>query len=764
MKKFALLSTFCLLIAMYSWAQTPTPINLVRPLPPGTVVTVQGMLTADRATMRWTGYMQDETGGISFYDAASNHQLDSLKPGDIFIITGTLKDYNALLEISPVSSVTLISSNNPLPAPVVVPVDQIDDSYESMLVKLENVHFDASVQGQFFTGGSTGFNYNITDLDGNTTQIRVLPTTNIVGTLIPIGNVNITGCLAQYSPSNPTTGYQLIPRSVNDMVVNSTIKLTEAVSVVDLTPTSINLRWVTDNPGSTLLKYGHTSALELGTLTGTGNVTEHTISIPGSASEMFYAQALSVSNTVATDTAKSAIGAYITASTSTGDMKVYFNTPVDNTVSTGTNAIYLNEAIDDTLINYINRAKHSMDIAIYSFETEHLSDIAAAINAAKARGVNVRVVYDGSTTSSAIALLDASINKISRPEDPTYGGIMHNKFMVIDANYPLDAIVWTGSFNWSSDNMNTDANNAIIIQDQSLAKVYTVEFEEMWGSSTLVPNASNAKWGGDKTDNTPHDLRIAGKRVECFFSPSDNVNNTIINHIRTANSDLEVAVMLLTRREIAYAVSDVADSSVMVSFLVSSKEGCITQTGTPAVDDYRVVNAIVSACQGRFIDYTGGGIMHNKYMIVDQSNTASDPFVWTGSHNWSASADMDNDENSIAIHDATIANIYYQNFAKIITMGDVIYDVNDFKLPANNLKVYPNPANGQFTVSLPETKATTSQVALYDFTGRCVYSTMKHVNASENSFSVSTVNFTPGLYILQVRSGEKIYNQKVLVK
>ena len=217
MKKIVLLSTFCLLIAMYSWAQTPTPINQVRPLPPGTVVTVQGMLTADRATMRWTGYMQDETGGISFYDAASNHQLDSLKPGDIFIITGTLKDYNALLEISPVSSVTLISSNNPLPTPVVVPVDQIDDSYESMLVKLENVHFDASVQGQFFSSSTSGINYNITDLDGNTTQVRILPSTNIVGTLIPIGNINITGCMSQYSPSNPNAGYQLIPRSVNDI-------------------------------------------------------------------------------------------------------------------------------------------------------------------------------------------------------------------------------------------------------------------------------------------------------------------------------------------------------------------------------------------------------------------------------------------------------------------------------------------------------------------------------------------------------------------
>ena len=48
-------------------------------------------------------------------------------------------------------------------------------------------------------------------------------------------------------------------------------------------------------------------------------------------------------------------------------------------------------------------------------------------------------------------------------------------------------------------------------------------------------------------------------------------------------------------------------------------------------------------------------------MIVDQDAPSSDPLVFTGSHNWSAAADNDNDENTLVIHDATIANIYYQN-------------------------------------------------------------------------------------------------------
>jgi hypothetical protein len=57
-------------------------------------------------------------------------------------------------------------------------------------------------------------------------------------------------------------------------------------------------------------------------------------------------------------------------------------------------------------------------------------------------------------------------------------------------------------------------------------------------------------------------------------------------------------------------------------------------------------------------------MLHSKTMIIDQSNTSSDPFVWTGSHNWSDAANVNNDENSIVIHDALITNLFYQEFKK----------------------------------------------------------------------------------------------------
>src|ERR1700679_2201648 len=52
---------------------------------------------------------------------------------------------------------------------------------------------------------------------------------------------------------------------------------------------------------------------------------------------------------------------------------------------------------------------------------------------------------------------------------------------------------------------------------------------------------------------------------------------------------------------------------------------------------------------------------HNKMMVVDPSDTCSDPIVETGSYNWTSSADNYNDENILIIHNDTLANLYYQS-------------------------------------------------------------------------------------------------------
>jgi phosphatidylserine/phosphatidylglycerophosphate/cardiolipin synthase-like enzyme len=775
MKKITLFLTAILLVSARVDGQTVIPISQARAQPVGSSVTIRGIILNDASKMGWTYYIQDETGGIAGYSMVFTNV--GAKQSDIVVVKGTLKNYNSLLEISPVESVTIESSNNPLPDPAIITINEIitgtgGEDYESMLIKINNVHFDPALQGTLFSAGTSGFNYNITDDAGITMQVRILPNTDINNTLIPIGKISITGCLGQYSPSNPNTGYQLVPRTLEDIIVNSSIKLTTPVSVSDLTPTSITLTWTTDNIGSTFIKYGHTKYLEMGAITGSGNTTDHSVVIPGSASELFYAKAYSVSATVPTDTAKSSIGAYITESNSTGAMKVYFNTPVDNSVSSGTNAIYVDKALDDTLINYINRAKLTIDIAIYNFNNDGISNITTAINAAATRGVNVRMIYCGTTANLGTDQLNSSVHKLQGPGTnntsyPTRDGIMHNKFMIVDVNSTNanDPLVWTGSMNWTDGNINLDANNVIIIQDQSLARTYLVEFEEMWGSNTLNANAVNAKFGNTKTDNTPHKLKVGGNWFECYFSPTDNVNVEIINRIKTAQTDMEAAVMLITRKEMAYAISDAAEAGASVKFLVSSfSDEILPGTGNPPVPDSTVFKVLKQSCS-QFGDYTGGGIMHNKYMIIDQGNTASDPLVWTGSHNWSAGANNSNDENSIVIHDATVANLYHQNFVKLMTTADVLYSIDD---PAGYTKgdvaIYPNPATDYVNINVKATKAVEYKITLSDISGRQLIELRKKAEVGTNHEGFNVSGFPSGIYILRIASHTGSYVQKLIVR
>ena len=66
-------------------------------------------------------------------------------------------------------------------------------------------------------------------------------------------------------------------------------------------------------------------------------------------------------------------------------IKVYSTQPVDTTISTGVNAVYLDRSYDDTLIAYIQRAKYSIDIAVFSYDQYgQMSNIANAVNQAQA--------------------------------------------------------------------------------------------------------------------------------------------------------------------------------------------------------------------------------------------------------------------------------------------------------------------------------------------------------------------------------------------
>ncbi len=641
-----------LLVPENSFPQLIT-IKEARTLGSGENITVTGIVTSgpELGAIR---FFQDSTAGLAAY----SYSMGSVKSGDSILISGTLRNYASLLELDPVLSFTVLSQNNTLPDPAEIKPEEISEKYEGMLIIIKHAHFETS--SERFEGNK---NYSLSS-NGQIFEIRINSSTNIPGETIPNGPVSLIGILGQYSWDNPNAGFQLLPRNKDDIISESSINIIERLIATQITTSSFELNWLTDTEGTTEIIYGKTPELELGKLSISGTNLNHSISVTnGNPSEIYYVKAFSTNGI---DTAMTPIQAFITSSLSSGDVKIYFNSSVDHTVSSGKDAIQLDQTIDDTLIAYINRAKYSIDIAIYNLNNDGISNISTALNNAYDKGLKIRVVYDRNTNNYGINELHNNIGKIASPESvyPVYG-IMHNKFIIIDANSsnPNDPLIWTGSTNLTKNQINTDANNVIIIQDQSLAITYQMEFEEMFGSDGLSPDPEKSKFGPDKKDQTPHFFNIGGHKLECYFSPSDKANARILETINNANSRLNISTMLITRTDIGNLIVEKTSGGTISKIVVNSQN----QSGME-----EVVNILTDALNGDFKESVETGILHHKYMITDHPGTESDPVVLTGSHNWSSAADLRNDENTIIIHDDTIANIYYQEFVERFAGGKVV--------------------------------------------------------------------------------------------
>jgi phosphatidylserine/phosphatidylglycerophosphate/cardiolipin synthase-like enzyme len=638
------LFTTLFLLVIFSTGYTQNTILEARQMGVGAVVTVTGIAT-NGSELGIIRYFQDETAGIAAYGSL----VGSVNRGDIITVTGTLKNYNQLLEIDPVSSVVVNSTGNPIPTPILLTPNQLSETYEARLVKVNNVIFNDG--GQTFTGNNK---YEFS-ANGQTGAIYIKNGQNMVGTVIPTGPVNLTAILSQFDYSNPNTGYQLLPRDINDISLTSSIYLTATLLNTDFTKTTLDFSWVTNIEGTHEMYYGPTEeGVTQNMISSPGTSTNHSINLSGlNPGEITWVQAISVSGE---DTARSGVQSFATISNSTGEIISYFNSPVDHSYSTGEDAIYLPETMDDTLIKYIERAKYTIDFTMYNFNNAFISNVSDALIAAANNGVRVRVIGCGTTNNLGIdEMIGSAVHILIGPDDNHRTGIMHNKFIIFDAQSadPNDPLVWTGSTNLTDGQINLDANNVIIVQDQSLARTYQIEFEEMWGGSGDEPDEAKALFGSAKRNNTPHEFMIDGNYVECYFSPTDGVNSRIVDVINTAANDLSVATMLITRTEMANAIADRKSAGVAVN-VITNAEGNNSST----------VNQILasSLTTHNTFDDVSTGILHHKYMIVDQYDPASDPMVFTGSHNWSAAADNDNDENTLVVHNATLANVYYQQF------------------------------------------------------------------------------------------------------
>lgn len=713
-----LLTSLLCLAAFTTWGQTDI-LDARTNYSVGQTVTVTGIVTSD-GNLGIVRYLQDETAGIALYPGGqwTQNGWPEPQPGDELTMTGALSEYNGLLEVGPdgITDVTVISSGNDLPEFQTVTPNDMDESMEGELAYIQNAVFTNG--GTVITGNST-FSFTAAGEDG---IIYVRNDNELVGQVLPAGEVDLYGVVSQFT-FDGVGGYQLLPRGSEDLVPTSAINLSTQVDQVNIATTSFDLVWNTDVLGDSHVEYGLTPDLGMEVVDDT-QVLEHQVTLDGlEPGTIYYARVISIAGE---DSTASTIRPYATVSESPGYIRAYFTTQVDNSVATIENAQALGTNTNDTIAAYITSAQNTLDIAAYNINN---SAIEQAINTAIANGVQVRYIAEGQNANLGLSAIDESMPVHFRTDG--VGSGMHNKFIVGDRDDAQNAFVLTGSTNFTTGNLNTDPNNVIILGDQSLARAYTLEFEEMWGSSGMEPDPDNAKFGAAKSINTPRRFLIGGSPVELYFSPTDGTTSAILNAIESTDYDLNFAVLSFTRNDLGAAVIE-AGSSLFIN-PVGAMEN-INDTGS----EYEpLLDAGIEIYSHQGIS----GQLHHKYAIVDHSQTLSDPTVVTGSHNWSTTAETNNDENTLVIHDERVANLYYQEFVGLLNgMGVGITEAATMQTTCT---LYPNPAADQLTVAVED--VTGAWLQLRDASGRLVLECQ--IKAQTTRLDVG--NLTPGIYLVQ---------------
>jgi phosphatidylserine/phosphatidylglycerophosphate/cardiolipin synthase-like enzyme len=126
------------------------------------------------------------------------------------------------------------------------------------------------------------------------------------------------------------------------------------------------------------------------------------------------------------------------------------------------------------LLQAIEGARRTIDLAIYNLTA---AELAEALQAAQARGVQVRILMDRENLdagSPAIGRLRRSgipVRALGVPEQ----SLMHNKFAVFDGRLAV-----TGSYNWTWSAEHANYENLVVLDDPEVVGHFQREFQRLW--------------------------------------------------------------------------------------------------------------------------------------------------------------------------------------------------------------------------------------------------------------------------------------------
>jgi hypothetical protein len=298
----------------------------------------------------------------------------------------------------------------------------------------------------------------------------------------------------------------------------------------------------------------------------------------------------------------------------------------------------------------------ALDIAIYEYELQEIRD---AIDAARHRGADVRIVYHAAKGDEQTHINEEHVAEwpATQKRARLTSSICHDKFMVlsrIDNARRTPTAVLCGSTNFTHNGVYRQANVVHTANRPELAQKYLELFEVLFGGTTV---------GDTRTWINVNNPLSSDAGIVAGFSPRSGAVDLDLfaAEIRGAARDVLFCTAFKLDDRILEELKGKPNDAILRFGLQNTSDDTITGIHRDRTADF-VATAMLSEGLEGFLKESKAGqagniLIHTKLVVVDFTSDA--PTVISGSHNLSANASGSNDENYLIIRGAAdVADCY----------------------------------------------------------------------------------------------------------
>ncbi|ERT03821.1 phospholipase D family protein, partial [Lyngbya aestuarii BL J] len=377
--------------------------------------------------------------------------------------------------------------------------------------------------------------------------------------------------------------------------------------------------------------------------------------------------------------------------------------------------------LEQIIIDSIKTANSSVDVAVQELRLPKIAEVLANRHQA---GVKVRIILENSYSRPWSFLSENEVAQLSQQERDRYleavqlidinqdgqlsteeinqrdalvilnntkipliddtadgskgSGLMHHKFVIVDGK---TVIVTSANFTLSGTHGDLDepesrgnANNLLKIESSQLARLFTQEFNLMWGDGP--GGEPDSLFGTKKPDRRVENITVGNTPVFVQFAPTtrsqtweNSVNGLIAKTLTQAQESIDFALFVFSDQRLVDVMETTVQRSITLQGIIDP--GFAYRNYSEMLDMMGV--AAVSNCKYEAknrpwkqpISTVGvpnlspGDKLHHKFGIVDNQ------VVISGSQNWTEAANTTNDETLIVIKNSAVAAHFNREFNRL---------------------------------------------------------------------------------------------------